>query len=133
MWIQIPFFCGHYAECWEPGNLWALEKAKQNLVQNYFLVGVTEELEDFIEMLEWSLPSMFHGAVKHYQTSDKSHLRRTIRKDSLSESTIEQIQKSPIWKMENELYEFALEQFHFVRKRSLINKQRFTYEKIRPK
>lgn len=39
-----------------PGNEWALNQAKQNLVNNYFLVGVTEEMEDFINLLELSLP-----------------------------------------------------------------------------
>lgn len=86
MWLQIPFFCGHAAECWyvynncssfnwkysttlilntilfyiknkrNPGSQWALDQAKQNLVNNYFLVGVTEEMEDFIYLLELSLP-----------------------------------------------------------------------------
>lgn len=85
MWLQVPFFCGHAAECWlvsemnsrkgfhfnftrisnfdsfitihrKPGSQWALEQAKYNLVNNYFLVGVTEEMEDFIYLLELSLP-----------------------------------------------------------------------------
>lgn len=56
MWLQIPFLCGHAAECWEPGSRWALEQAKRNLVNNYFLVGLTEQLEDFITILEHSLP-----------------------------------------------------------------------------
>lgn len=40
----------------KPGSHWALEQAKFNLVNNYFLVGVTEEMEDFIYLLELSLP-----------------------------------------------------------------------------
>lgn len=61
MWLQIPFFCGHHQECFEAGSQWALEQAKRNLVNEYFLVGMTEELGDFIEMLELSLPRMFQG------------------------------------------------------------------------
>lgn len=64
MWLQIPFFCGHHAECFEPGSEWALEQAKRNLVNEYFLVGMTEELNDFIEMLELSLPRIFQGKNK---------------------------------------------------------------------
>lgn len=69
MWLQIPFFCGHHHECFEAGSEWALEQAKRNLVNEYFLVGMTEELGDFIEMLELSLPRMFQGIV-----SNTSHL-----------------------------------------------------------
>ncbi|CRL01304.1 CLUMA_CG014293, isoform C [Clunio marinus] len=61
MWLQIPFFCGHHAECFEAGSEWALEQAKKNLVNEYFLVGTTEDLGDFIEMLELSLPRLFQG------------------------------------------------------------------------
>ncbi|CAL4108327.1 unnamed protein product, partial [Meganyctiphanes norvegica] len=67
MWIQVPYFCGHAAECWVPGSVWAFEQAKHNLVHNYFLVGLTEELGDFVAMLEYSLPRLFAGAINLYQ------------------------------------------------------------------
>ena len=50
MWLQIPFFCGTSASCWEPGSDWALAEAKHNLVTRYLVVGVTEQLEQFMEV-----------------------------------------------------------------------------------
>lgn len=51
-----------------PGSRWALDQAKYNLVNEYLLVGVTEELEDFIMILEAVLPRFFKGASEVYRT-----------------------------------------------------------------
>lgn len=80
MWLQVPFFCGHAAECWQSGSLWALEEAKRNLVRNYLAVGVTEEMEDFIRLLEAVLPRIFKGATQHYLTSKIVCTRKCCRK-----------------------------------------------------
>ena len=50
------------------GSRWALDQAKYNLLNEYLLVGVTEELEDFIMMLEAALPRFFKGATGLYKT-----------------------------------------------------------------
>ncbi|KAL4219659.1 Heparan sulfate 2-O-sulfotransferase 1 [Mactra antiquata] len=113
LWLQIPFFCGHSYRCRQPGSRWALEQAKFNLVNNYLLVGVTEELGDFIAMMEVILPRFFKGAMDLYLNGEKSHLRQTNKKEQPSEDSVAKIQESTIWKMEHEFYEFALEQFHF--------------------
>ncbi|KAM9761923.1 heparan sulfate 2-O-sulfotransferase 1 isoform 2-T2 [Menidia menidia] len=68
LWLQIPFFCGHHSECWNAGSRWALEQAKYNIVNEYVLVGVTEELDDFIMILEAALPRFFKGATDLYRT-----------------------------------------------------------------
>lgn len=68
-------------------------------------------------------------------------MRKTNQKIEPTEETIKSIQDSAIWKMENELYNFAVEQFNFVKKRLLRNKngdlvdkgQQFMFEKISPK
>lgn len=54
------------------GSQWALEQAKYNLVNEYMLVGVTEELEDFVMMLEAALPRFFRGATELYKTGSAS-------------------------------------------------------------
>ncbi|CAG5108731.1 Oidioi.mRNA.OKI2018_I69.chr1.g3927.t1.cds [Oikopleura dioica] len=59
MWIQIPYFCGQVAACWEPGSQWALDRAKQNVLEHYFLVGKTENLIEFVELLENEIPAVF--------------------------------------------------------------------------
>lgn len=120
--------------CRKPGNKWALTEAKKNLVNNYLLVGVTEELDDFIRMLELTIPRIFKGAMDHYLTSNKSHLRQTVQKEMPSEEAVKRIQKTTVWQMENELYEFALDHFHFMKRQTLGDRpQKFIYEKIRPK
>lgn len=122
----------------KPGSQWALEQAKHNLVNHYLLVGVTEEMLDFISVLEAVLPRIFKGATEHYLNSNKSHLRQTSSKIDPAQRTIDKIQKSIVWKMENELYEFALEHFKFFQRKVLMKEtlgvpQTYFYEKIRPK
>lgn len=127
--------------CRNIGSRWALEQAKYNLINEFLLVGVTEELEDFVMMLEAALPRFFRGATELYRTGKKSHLRKTSEKKPPTKESIARLQQSPIWKLENEFYEFALEQFQFVRAHGVREKdgelyllpQNFFYEKIYPK
>lgn len=83
---------------------------------------------------------IFKGSLDQYLNSSKSHLRQTTSKLAPKAETIAEIKKSDVWKIENEFYEFALQQFHFTLKAQ--NKiriqgknltQKFFYEKIRPK
>ena len=50
----------------EPGNGWALQKAKENLLNNYLVVGVTERLAEFVAVMEVVLPRFFKGATKRF-------------------------------------------------------------------
>lgn len=118
----------------KPGNKWALAEAKKNLINNYLLVGVTEDLTNFVSILESTVPRMFKGATEHFLSSNKSHLRQTVQKTPPSEVTVKKIQNSLVWQMENDLYEFALEQFNFIKKHILSERgQKYMFEKIRPK
>lgn len=71
----------------------------------------------------------------------KNHLRKTIKKIPPSEKTIAMMKKSPVWQMENELYEFATRQFQFLKNQmkmfengTAVDKGiQFRFEKIYPK
>ncbi|KAM9848706.1 heparan sulfate 2-O-sulfotransferase 1 [Aulostomus maculatus] len=141
LWLQVPFFCGHHSECWKQGSRWALEKAKYNLVSNYLLVGITEELEDFVIILEAVLPRFFKGATELYTKGSKSHLRQTNEKRPIKKETLAKLQQSESWQLENEFYDFAVQQFEYVRSHSIKKKdgqvnvepKKFIYEKIHPR
>ncbi|KAK7495797.1 hypothetical protein BaRGS_00013017 [Batillaria attramentaria] len=156
LWLQIPYFCGHISECWVPGSEWALNKAKQNVLRYYLLVGITEEMEDFIIVLETVLPRFFRGASQLYrnesvtgltpiQLAAENQARTTCEKTSQKlqpkPETVAKIQESHIWKMENDFYEFVRDHFHYLKEQLFdvdedghyIEKgHRFLYEKIRP-
>lgn len=138
MWLQIPFFCGHHAECWNAESAWALDQAKRNLVEKYFLVGITEQMQEFVELLEMTMPRIFNGSLDQYLHSNKSHLRQTQSKLEPQEGTVKAIEETVVWRMENEFYEFAVAQFEFQRMKLFVpdgrrQLQTFMYEKVRPK
>nr|XP_039259059.1 heparan sulfate 2-O-sulfotransferase 1-like [Styela clava] len=138
LWLQIPFFCGQSADCWEVGNEWALQEAKRNLANNYLLVGLTENMEDFVVVLEAVLPRMFKGMTNNFREGSKSHIRNTLHKVPPNEETLNKFHSSKIWKMEMELYNFAKNHFEFIKKQSTVLSKnvlkaapkRFRYEKI---
>jgi len=117
MWLQIPFFCGHSFKCWIPGNEWALEQAKKNLLDHYLVVGVTEEMHDLFALLEVVLPRFFNGSTKLYEEGSKvSHLRKTYNKQTPMPETLDVLRQSKVWRMEQDFYEFARSQFHFLKR-----------------
>nr|CAG4641800.1 EOG090X088H [Eurycercus lamellatus] len=138
LWLQVPFFCGHHADCWIPGSTWAFEQAKTNLVNKYLLVGVTEQMEEFVAILEATLPLYFKGALQLYRQGSKSHLRKTNMKIPPKAETLARFRNSTVWQLESQFYEFALRHFEAVKARTLNpdmsdKGQQFFYEKIRPK
>ncbi|KAL6031559.1 hypothetical protein STEG23_006671, partial [Scotinomys teguina] len=62
----IPYFCGQHPRCREPGE-WALERAKLNVNENFLLVGILEELEDVLLLLERFLPHYFKDVLSIYK------------------------------------------------------------------
>jgi len=138
LWQQVPWFCGHHKKCWsDPGNRWALEQAKSNLVNKYFLVGLTEELETFVDLMELSMPRFFKGAGVLFRSSENNkHIRKTIHKDPVSQQTINVLKETRVWKAEMEFYEFAKAHFMNLKEEWQNlgpNNRIYHYDKIRPR
>lgn len=60
------FFCGHHPECLPFNTEGALERAKSAVERNYAVVGVLEELNTTLTVLENYVPRFFKGASKIY-------------------------------------------------------------------
>lgn len=137
LWLQVPFFCGSAPQCWDPGSEWALATAKRNLASQYLVVGVTEEMDSFVQVLEQLLPDFFSGAVDFLAQSGQAHIKHTRHKDPLSQETIAKMKSNKIWKMENDFYNFALRTFHSIMESTLEGKKTkgrfFKFEKVKPK
>lgn len=71
--LHIKAFDGKRLSCLsrEPGE-WALERAKLNVNENFLLVGILEELEDVLLLLERFLPHYFKGVLSIYKDPGKS-------------------------------------------------------------
>ncbi|RUS72716.1 hypothetical protein EGW08_019514 [Elysia chlorotica] len=112
-WLQIPYFCGHHPACTIPGNEWALQEAKRNLYRHYLVVGITEDFDSFLSVLETILPRFYRGA--RLIGAQNRIVRRTARKIPPLPETRKQLEASKIYRMEREFYDFARAKFQTIK------------------
>ncbi|XP_045917352.1 uronyl 2-sulfotransferase-like [Micropterus dolomieu] len=113
----IPYFCGQHPQCREPGA-WALERAKQNVLENYLLVGILEELEDVLLLLERLLPHYFTGVLNIYKSPDyrkMGNMTGTVRKHTPTLEALQVLYHR--MRYEYEFYNFIRDQFHLMKKK----------------
>lgn len=63
---QSMFFCGHHPNCLPFNTQGALELAKRAVEQQYAVVGVLEDLNTTLTVLERYIPRFFTGASSIY-------------------------------------------------------------------
>ncbi|KAJ1351899.1 hypothetical protein KIN20_008067 [Parelaphostrongylus tenuis] len=82
-------------------------------VDEYLIAGVSEQIRDFIALLDRLLPRFYNGALMHFDSLDESlaHLRNTKRKHPPSDHTVSTIRR-------NEAYQLERESFTSLRRRS---------------
>ncbi|KAK1793329.1 hypothetical protein P4O66_011711 [Electrophorus voltai] len=113
----IPYFCGQHPQCREP-SLWALQKAKENVLEHYLLVGVLEELQDVLLLLERLLPHFFTDVLNIYKSPEYRklwNLTVTVHKQSPSLEALQVLYQ----RMEHEydFYNFIKAQFHLTKRK----------------
>ncbi|XP_054256845.1 uronyl 2-sulfotransferase-like [Macrosteles quadrilineatus] len=64
--LAIPYFCGHDKSCMVLNDRWALERAKSNVERYFPVVGILEELNSTLVVLEKKLPYFFAGVQEIY-------------------------------------------------------------------
>ncbi|XP_047475947.1 heparan sulfate 2-O-sulfotransferase pipe-like [Penaeus chinensis] len=101
------FFCGQENECRKFNTQAALQKAKENVERYYSVVGVLEELNVTLAVLEHYIPRFFRGARDLYWGEIKrfSKVNRNAFKPSIPERIKEMVRKN--FTREIEFYKFC--------------------------
>jgi hypothetical protein len=124
---QLSFFCGAMPFCRLP-EMGALQRAKQNVVRHYAVVGMTEQLRDFFVALEWVLPSWFKGTEDEY---DKLVARNASVKNKLVDiphsRTLDPESQEIMMKLLKEDYEF----YFFIKQRFAFYMSQMTADQTR--
>jgi len=75
--LPVAYLCGQEPYCMIIGDQRALEQAKRNVEQSFPVVGVLEELNTTLSLLEHELPLFFEGAsYLYYNQLKEPHVNR---------------------------------------------------------
>ncbi|XP_071444380.1 heparan sulfate 2-O-sulfotransferase 1-like [Hetaerina americana] len=104
--LTIPYFCGHEKWCMALNDQWALEEAKSNVDRFYPVVGVLEEINATLTILERKLPRFFLGVREMYFTEllEPHHNKNRKRPREINDSLRIHLKSS--LKLEYEFYDF---------------------------
>ncbi|XP_030848101.1 heparan sulfate 2-O-sulfotransferase 1 isoform X1 [Strongylocentrotus purpuratus] len=118
-WNWHILFCGYESLC-QTDHAWSLEKAKENIDQHYTFIGITEEFETSLQIIERLVPDLLGGLLKAYKElnddgTNWNELFRTRDKKRLSPRLVDKARE--IMKEDVELYEYAYEKFRQLKTR----------------
>lgn len=123
-WTYIEFFCGSEKLCatmkasYEAGDVdvkrQVLEIVKRRVVKDYFIIGILEQFEDTLALLETMLPMFYKGAMDAWK-SDYIQFRRnqtkTSNKEPMSDFARDYLEKGPL-SYETDFYWFTRQLFN---------------------
>lgn len=109
---QSLFFCGHSDACTPFNTQGALQRAKRAVEENYAVVGVLEDLNSTLTVLEHYIPRFFKGARQVYRDEVERFkgINRNIFKPPVSEEVKEIVRRN--FTREIEFYHFCRQRLH---------------------
>ncbi|XP_072050648.1 uronyl 2-sulfotransferase-like [Amphiura filiformis] len=105
---QISFFCGAHPGCSEPSE-WSLQQAKKHIEEEYLFVGINEDFESSVPILERLAPDLFHGIVAEFMnppTDDNITRSSATHKGQLPSKKVRAIMMTKL-DLEYQLYNFV--------------------------
>jgi len=109
---QTMFFCGHSEDCTGFNTEVAMRKAKENVEKHYAVVGVLEELNKTLTVMEHYIPRFFKGALNTYWNEIHifSKINRNIYKPPVAEDVKDIVRKN--FTRELEFFDFCKQRLH---------------------
>ncbi|XP_046396684.1 heparan sulfate 2-O-sulfotransferase pipe [Ischnura elegans] len=109
---QSMFFCGHGDECTPFNSEGAIQKAKWSVEHHYSVVGVLEDLNKTLAVLEGYIPRFFSGAQRVHidQMSHFPHINRNPFKPPVREEVKNIVRRN--FTREIDFYEFCKQRLH---------------------
>jgi len=109
---QTMFFCGHSNDCTGFNTEIAMRKAKENVEKHYAVVGVLEELNKTLTVMEHYIPRFFKGALDTYwkEIHIFSKINRNIYKPPVSNDVKDIVRKN--FTRELEFFDFCKQRLH---------------------
>ncbi|XP_068210961.1 heparan sulfate 2-O-sulfotransferase pipe-like isoform X2 [Palaemon carinicauda] len=111
---SIPFICGQHSYCLKHGEPYALQKAKFHAEYEYSVIGIAEDWNTTLGVLEQYLPTFFNGARQRYFSSEFEKERMVNKNPKKYKEVSEEVRKALKNRMalEYELYEFLKQRLH---------------------
>ncbi|KAJ9583307.1 hypothetical protein L9F63_022348, partial [Diploptera punctata] len=109
---QSLFFCGHSDACTPFNTIGALQRAKKAVERHYAVVGVLEDFNTTLTVLENYVPLFFEGASEVYwdEVDRFTRINRNLFKPPVSEEVKDIVRQN--FTREVEFYQFCRQRLH---------------------
>ncbi|XP_076170206.1 heparan sulfate 2-O-sulfotransferase pipe isoform X2 [Ptiloglossa arizonensis] len=109
---QTLFFCGHSEKCTPFNTVGALERAKLAVEKHYAVVGVLEDVNTTLTVLENYIPRFFQGATDVYydEVNSFKRINRNFFKPPVTEEVKEMVRRN--FTREIEFYQFCKQRLY---------------------